>query len=357
MKITKFLLVVVVVLIAGLLFSACTVEGESGTGSVAESQESGNASSDSAGQENYTIGVVQMVADLEWFRTVQMGIEAAAKDIGNVDVLVGNAEGKPDEEQKLIEDYISKNVDAILDSPVDSKASIAGVKEAQDAGIPVVIWNTTLDSDVMQNYVGTDNYQLGVQAGEYVLDYVDNNLDGKASLLIMGLPKHEVGVIRTNGFKDTIAQNPDIVIVGEEDGENPDTAMTKVETVLQAHPDVNIIWAANEGGITGALNATVGRDDIKLVGTDMSLNVAQKLLEEDNGLLAISTQDPYNIGYVALQSAISMIKGEPVQSDDDKTFNGYDLQFRRLIPLDMYTKDNPDAVQEYLEKYQSLANS
>lgn len=305
--------------------------------------------------EQMVVGVVQMVADLEWFRTVQMGIEQAAKDIGNVKVLVGNAQGRADQEALIVENYIARGVDAILISPVDSKASVAAIKAAQDAGIKVVIWNTMIKSPIMDNYIGTDNKELGAQAGRYVLDYVAKNLGGKAKIVIMSLPRHEVGVIRVNGFKEEIKKNPKIKVVAEQDGENPDIATNAVETILQAHPDVDLIWAANEGGIVGAINATNGRTDIKLIGTDMSIYVAKKLLEKNNGLLAISTQDPYNIGYVAMETAAKMVKGEPVPSDAVKEFAGYDLKVRRLIPLDMYTKDNPQRVVEYLEKYKSLS--
>lgn len=310
-----------------------------------------------ARNKTYVVGVVQMVADLEWFRTVQMGIDQAAKDDPDrIRVLVGNAQGRPDQEAIIMENYIARGVDAILVSPVDSKASIASIQAAKAAGIEVVIWNTMIDSPVMHNYIGTDNKELGAQAGRYILDYVDKNLGGKAKLVIMSLPRHEVGVIRGNGLKEVIKQNSNIEIVAEQDGENPDIATNAVETILQANPDVDLIWAANEGGLVGALNGTHGRSDIKIIGTDMSLYVAQKLLEKDNGLLAVSTQDPYNIGYVALQTAMHMIRNEPVPSDEEKEFGGYELEVRRLIPLDLFTKDEPDRVREYLKKYRELAD-
>lgn len=351
-SVKKVMSVLVVFLVMALVIGCSPQQAAEET--TAEEVASDAAQEES--EETYVVGVVQMVADLEWFRTVQMGIDAAAEDFGNVEVLVGNAQGTADEEAKIVENYIARGVDAILISPVDSKASIASIQAAQEAGIKVVIWNTMIESELMDNYIGTDNYELGAQSGRFVVDYVDEYLGGKAKLVIMSLPHHEVGVIRTNGFKEAIAANPDIEVVAEQDGENPDTATDAVETILQANPDVDIIWAANEGGITGALNATEGRTDIVLIGTDMSLFVANKLLEEDNGLLAISTQDPYNIGYVAMETAMAMIKGEEVPSDEEKEFSGYELAVRRLIPLDWYTKDNLEKVQEYLEKYEALAD-
>ena len=355
-KIILNTLLVVLMLTAAVACAAGDADtaAESGASEKADAGEASEAAE--MEEETFTVGVVQMVADLEWFRTVQMGIDAAAADYGNIEVLVGNAQGTPDEEAKIVENYIARGVDAILISPVDSKASIASIQAAQETGIKVVIWNTMIESEIMDNYIGTDNYELGAQAGEFVVDYVNENLDGKAKLVIMSLPHHEVGVIRTNGFKEAIAINPDIEVVAEQDGENPDIATDAVETILQANPDVDIIWAANEGGITGALNATEGRTDIVMVGTDMSLFVANKLLQDDNGLLAISTQDPYNIGYVSLETAMAMIKGEEVPSDEEKEFGGYELAVRRLIPLDWYSKDDLAKVQEYLDKYQALAD-
>jgi ABC-type sugar transport system substrate-binding protein len=295
-----------------------------------------------------------MVADLEWFRTVEMGLKAAADQYG-AELLVSNAQAKVDTEAAMVENFTARGVDAITLSALDSKASVAALQKAVDKGIKLVNYNTTLDSPIMNTFVGVDNTELGAQAGRYVVDYVKNNMGGKATIALLTIPKYEVGRQRREGFMAEVSKNPDIKVVAEQEGESPEQATSVMETILQAHPDIDLVWAANEGGAVGALTATKGKD-IKVVGTDMSLQIAKALLDPDNGLIAISTQDPYTIGFKAAEIAIKQARGETVTCDGDKKVGTVEVQCKVLVPLAMYEKAKPDAVNAYLEKYKSLAN-
>jgi len=305
------------------------------------------------GKKKITLGAVQMVAFHEWFRTIEMGMKAAADEMG-ADLLVANAKGQVDTEASMVENFIARGVNAIMISALDSKASVAALKKATDAGIKLINYNTTINSPIMETFIGVDNTELGAQAGRWVADYVAKNMGGKAKIALLTIPKYEVGKQRREGFMAEISKNPDIKVVAEQEGESPEQGTNVLETIMQGNPDLDLVWAANEGGLVGALTASKG-SKIKVVGTDMSLQVAKALLEPGTNLLAVSTQNPYQEGYAAADAAIKLVSGEAVQSDADKSVaGGLTVKNRQLIPLEMYTADNKAAVEAYLAKYKVL---
>ena len=179
--------------------------------------------------------------------------------------------------------------------------------------------------------------------GRYVADYVTTNLDGKAKIALLTIPKYEVGQQRREGFVAEISKVPGIEIVAEQEGELPEPSANTLETILQANPDVSIVWAANEGGTVGAITAVrASGAAVKVFGTDMSLQTAAALLDANSGLVAVSTQDPFTIGYRSAQLALAKIAGEAVPAEE-------------IVPLQMFTTDKPEDVTAYLDKYKALA--
>lgn len=295
-----------------------------------------------AQDDKVTVGAVQMVAEHEWFRTIEMGMQKAADDLG-AELLVANAQGQVDLEAQMVDNFVSRDVDAVVISALNSTASVPALQRAVDAGVELVNYNSTIDSPIMTTFVGVDNTELGAQMGRYVADYVTKNMGGEAQIALLTIPKYEVGQQRREGFVAEVSKVPGIEIVAEQEGELPEPSANTLETILQANPDVDIVWAANEGGLVGALTAKASTGaDIKIFGTDMSLQVAAALQNPDSGLVAVSTQDPYTIGYEAMKLAVSKAKNEEVPAED-------------IVPLEMYTADDAAAVQAYLDKYQALA--
>src|ERR1700737_5224245 len=163
----------------------------------------------------------------------------------------------------------------------------------------------------MTTFVGVDNTELGAQMGRYIADYVKDKMGGNAKIALITIPKYEAGRQRREGFVKEVTTVPGVSIVAEQEGEVPEPAANKGETILEGHPETQLIWAANEGGLVGAITAARSREGkVKLCGTDMSLQVARALLDPKSGVIAVSTQDPYNIGYKSAEFAIAKIKGE-----------------------------------------------
>ncbi len=123
---------------------------------------------------------------------------------------------------------------------------------------------------------------------------------------------------RTGGFKSEVGKLPGVEIVAEQDAWLPESAVKKVGDMLTAHPEVNIVYAANEGGTIGAVLAVknagqAGR--ITVFGTDCSEQLLQMLQADDNVLQAITSQRPVEIGRLAVERALKVIKGEPVEKE------------------------------------------
>lgn len=299
-------------------------------------------SSPVATAEEPVIGAVQMVAGNEWFRTIELGMKAAADKAG-AELLVANAQGQVDTEAAMIDNFVARGVNAILISALNSDASVPALQRAVDAGVKVINYNTTINSPIMTSFVGVDNYELGAQMGRFVADYVSSDMGGKAKIALLTIPKYEVGQQRREGFVDEVSKVEGIEIVAEQEGEQPEQAANTLETILQGNPGTSIVWAANEGGLVGALTAKAASGaDIRIFGTDMSLQVAAALQNEDSGLVAVSTQDPYNIGLTSFDLALQEIGGKSVPAET-------------IVPLEMYRASDPGAVTAYLEKYNELA--
>lgn len=294
-------------------------------------------------QEPVTIGAVQMVAEHEWFRTIELGMQAAADKAG-AELLVANAQGQVDTEAAMVDNFVARGVDAILISALNADSSVPALARAVDSGVVLVDYNTTINSPIMTTFVGVDNRELGAQMGRYVVDYVNAEMGGNAKVALLTIPKYEVGVQRRDGFVAEVSKAPGIEIVAEQEGELPEPSANTLETMLQANPDINVVWAANEGGLVGAITARrASGAEIGIFGTDMSLQVAGALLDPTSGVVAVSTQDPYSIGYQSVELALQKIGGGEAPKE-------------AIVPLEMYSADKPEAVTAYLDKYKALAN-
>jgi len=286
---------------------------------------------------------ILMQSDIEWFKYIQAGMEDAAEKY-NVDLVIGNAEMQVLKESDLVDTYAAQGMDAIMLSALDSEASIPALERANEKGVKIINYNTVVNSDVMKQFVGIDNFQLGAQMGKYVADYVVSEMGGKAKVAMVTISMFEVGIQRAEGFLSETKKVPGIEIVAEQDAADPVEGASVVETIIQANDDLDIIWAANDGGAMGAIvgvNAKNKNSQIKIFGTDMSLQAANALLDENNPLFAVSTQQPYEIGYYSVEQAV-------------KAINGDEFEAEVIVPLDMYDKKDIKKVNDYLEKFKDL---
>ncbi|MEV8467293.1 substrate-binding domain-containing protein [Fluviibacterium sp. DFM31] len=267
--------------------------------------------------DDLTVASVVFQQD-QFFRTIQMGMTAAAEAAG-VTLLEGNSDSKPEKEISLIDTYIARGVDAIVISPVSKVASIPALKRASDKGIKVVTYNSTIDdTSIPVSYLNSKQRDLGNSTGQMAAAFIQSELGGKAKIATLGfkalLP--EISADRVDGFIEEAEKGNEIEIVSQQDAWLAEKAVQVAGDIITANPDVNIIYAANEGGTVGAVQAVrnAGKaGEIFIFGVDGTEQLLTFLLDGDNVLQAVTAQQPYVMGQMAVENAIAAAKGEEVE--------------------------------------------
>lgn len=294
-----------------------------------------------------TIGSVIMNNSGEWFAEVMKGQEDAAKDLG-VEFSIVSSDNEISKESDNVATFLAQQVDALVISPLSTDGSIAAVESATiDSGIPVVTWNTTVDTDVT-SHVGVVPSELGGNTGKYAAEYIKKNFPDGCKLAIIGDSNYEIGIERCDGFKDALKELIDdgtVEIVNEQDAELQEEGLDITEQILTANPDVQMIWCWNQVSLLGCAAGleNAQRSDIVLMGTDMSVELAKDMLGDPITLQAITTQMPYEMGYTAVENAVKAVKGTDVEKEI-------------MIPTYTYTKENLDEIQTYIDEHQDLVD-
>lgn len=281
----------------------------------------------------------------QFFRLVLFGMREAARTNG-VELLEANSAQKPDREIQLVNTYIANNVDAIVISPLSTVSSVSALARAHERKIAVVTFNTTIVEDFPASFVESDQVSLGASTGKAACDYIEKHLGGKAKVAIIAFMSQakETSTQRVSGFKQEIARLPGIKIVAEQDAWMPEQGVKKVGDILTANPGVDVIWAANEGGTVGAVMAVKNSGKagkVAVFGTDTDEQMANFLLSDDNILQAVTGQQPYEIGRLAVEAAVRTLKGESV----DK---------KRSLPGVLLTREKPDEIKAFKERLAQL---
>lgn len=257
--------------------------------------------------------------DEHWLK-VKAGTEDKAKELGNVDLSFNAPPGKVDANVQLamVEDAITKKMNAILLAPLDKDALNPGVDKAMAAGIKVVI----IDSAVSTNYdafFATNNGDAGRTAADTLAKLIGEK--GKVAI-INAQPGAATAMLRENDFKDQMAKKyPGITVVGTQYSDGDRTKAYNIATdFMTANPDLAGIYATNEGSTVGAGNAIdqAGKAGVvHFVGFDWSADT--KALVGKGVLEATMVQNPYQMGYLGVQAAVDLVNGKGVASKNVDT--------------------------------------
>lgn len=220
--------------------------------------------STAAADKPIRIGVSFQELDNPYFVVMKEAVEEAAHSIG-AELHLTDARHDVTKQISDIEDLIQKDIDILLINPTDSVGVETAVHSAKNAGIVVVAVDAQANGPI-DSFVGSKNFDAGVQAGEMLA----NSLGGEGEVAILdGIPVVPI-LERVRGFRSAMEKHPGMSVVDVQNGKQErGTAMTVTENMLQSHPHLKGIFSVNDGGAMGALSAieAAGRD-ISLVSVD-----------------------------------------------------------------------------------------
>ena len=268
------------------------------------------------------VAFVMKTLNHPFFLDMKRGAEESASKLG-IELVVQAAERELDVEKQtqIIENVIQTGVRALCVTPSGSKEVVSVLAKATRAGIPLVVADTRVDPGAasaagvkLGTFVGSDNYEGGRLAGQFLVQ----SSGGQAKVAILeGIPGHETGDSRLRGFRDAVAGSPGITIVASQPANwERDQGFTVFQNMLQAHAEIDALFAASDLMALGAVEAIAVANrtgKIRVIGFD-ALDDARKAIE--TGKMAASVaQSPYDMGRIAVESADKLIRGETVPAD------------------------------------------
>ena len=266
-----------------------------------------------------TIAFVMKTLNNPFFIEMQKGAEEAARKLG-VELLVQAADREIDVERQMqiIENLIQRKVSALCVTPSGSREIVPVIVKANKAGIPVLIVDTRADEKALAaaggkiaTFIGSDNFDGGKIAGAFLAE----KLGGQGSVAVLeGIPGHETGDSRLRGFRESLAKAPGIKIVASQPANwERDQGFNVFQNILQAHPEVDAIFACSDLMALGAMEAirAAGKTGkITVVGFD-ALPEAREAIKQ-GAMAATVAQFPARMGSMAVESAAKLLKGETI---------------------------------------------
>lgn len=270
----------------------------------------GPSASDRSDQPDQpTIGVSLLTRAHVFYRDLEDGLSAGAEEHG-FRLLINAAEWDASRQIAQIEDFITRGVDAVVVSPVDSSGVGAGIRAANRAGIPVFTADIASFGGDVVSHIASDNLAGGRLAGEYLVQ----RLGGRGKVAIINQPIVTSTLDRVQGFREVMDRHPDIEIVADVDGHGlRDRALQAASDVLEANPELDGVFAINDDSALGTLDAVedFARDGIVIIGYDATPPAREAILA-GRALVADVVQHPYEIGWQTIDTIARFLAGEEV---------------------------------------------
>ncbi|MDF2614581.1 MAG: sugar transporter, periplasmic ligand binding protein [Clostridia bacterium] len=272
-----------------------------------------------------TILVIPKSIERPFWKAVKRGAQKAADDY-NLKMIYEGPEIETDAAKQLeiLKSNLAKKPQAIVLAAIDSKAVKPYLEEAQETNIPVISFDTGVDSPIVKTTIATDNYEAGVLAAKKMAELI--NGQGKVGVIVYDQTSQS-GINRRDGFIDTIQYDyPNIQLIPTQ---YSGTDIKKVEeitkNILKEHPDLQGLFGTTDFislGIINAVKALNKTDQVTIIGFDSVKALGDSIRE---GVLAGAiAQNPFEMGYKAVEAAFKEYKGEILPSFIDTGFTWYD---------------------------------
>ncbi|MFF9058371.1 substrate-binding domain-containing protein [Streptomyces sp. NPDC014882] len=255
------------------------------------------------------VGLALSTLNNPFFVQIQSGAKAEAKKLG-VDLTVTDAQNDASQQANQLQNFTSSGYDAIVVNPVDSDAAGPAVRAADKAEIPVVAVDRGVNKATPDTLVASDN----VSGGELAARTVAEKLGGTGRIVILqGQAGTSAARERAEGFAKGLKAYPGIQVLAQQPADFDRTkGLDVMSNLLQAHPDVQGVIAANDEMALGAIKALGSKagKSVQVVGFD---GTPDGLTAVGNGTLYASVaQQPSELGRIAVDNALKALRGEKV---------------------------------------------
>jgi ribose transport system substrate-binding protein len=261
----------------------------------------------------------------QFWQAVKKGSEQAAADL-NVDITFEGPESEAmvDKQVEMFQTALDKHPAAICLAAVDSKAFQPLLEKAKAANIPVVGFDSGVDSDIPVTTAATDNIAAAAMAADKMAELIGD--EGEVAIIAHDQTSR-TGIDRVKGFTDEIKnKHPKVTIVDTQYGGGDQLKSTDLaKAIIQAHPNLKGFFGANEGSIIGVLNGVkeLGMEGkLVVIGYDSGQQQLDAIRSgAESGAI---TQNPIGIGYKCVEAALKASKGETLPKTIDTGFMWYD---------------------------------
>lgn len=274
-------------------------------------------------QDTYDIALISKGFQHQFWQAVKAGADKAAAEFGaNVTFEGPESETQVDRQMDMLAAALSRQPDAIGFAALDSQAAVPLLQQASDAGIPIIAFDSGVDSDIPLSTATTDNVAAAALAADKMAELIGG--EGKVAVVAHDQTSR-TGIDRVDGFVNRIKEAyPNIEVVSVQYGGGDQLQSTEItKSILLANPDLKGIFGANEGSAIGVANGkTELGSQIVVIGFDSG--AAQKGMITSGVMAGAITQNPVGIGYETVKAAIGALKGEELPKIIDTGFFYYD---------------------------------
>ena len=259
----------------------------------------------------------------QFWQAVKTGADKAATEFGvNVTFEGPDSESQVDRQMDMLAAALSRKPAAIGFAALDSQAAIPLLQQAKEANIPVIAFDSGVDSDIPLTTATTDNVAAAALAADKMAELIGG--EGKVAVVAHDQTSR-TGIDRVDGFVNRIKEaHPKIEVVTVQYGAGDQLQSTEItKSILLANPDLKGIFGANEGSAIGVINGKRELNStIVVIGYDSGAQ--QKAAIQDGTMAGAITQNPVGIGYETVKAAIACVKGETLPKVIDTGFFWYD---------------------------------
>jgi len=240
------------------------------SGAPADAAE-GKPLSKTCGPNNeYVIGFSQANFKEPYREHVDHELQRLVKNYPQFKLVIADGQANVNTQVSQVDNFLTQQVDLLFIAPFEAAPLTPAVSRVFQAGIPVIELDRQTTGDNYTAFVGGDNRQIATEAGQYAAKTLLP--DGGEVAILEGLPSSSPAIERLEGFKAGIAENPKLKLVATQPVDwMQDKAVTVFSAMLQAHPDIKLVYTSNDLAASGAYIAAkqAGKQDqVKIIGTD-----------------------------------------------------------------------------------------